>query len=211
MRIKKESFAIGIIWLFHLSAIIGIYLGYQDWFLPKTPLNLVLSFGLLIWVGNLLNAKRAFIAYIFFVSGMFVEWLGVKFGWPFGEYVYGDNLGLKLDGVPYLIGINWSMLVLITGAISTRISSNFFFKALIGASLMVGLDFFIEPSASIFDFWYWEGDHIPLSNYIAWFVVAFLLHLLYQKTIKSFHFDFSLHLYLAQLTFFISFYVYSNF
>ena len=206
---KNVKIAIQLVWLFHLSAIIGIFLGFQDWFLPKTPLNLVACFLLLIWVGDLRNARSGFFAYIFFVSGMFVEWLGVHFGWPFGEYEYGDNLGLKLDGVPYLIGINWSMLVLITGAIAHRITGSIWLQAIIGASLMVGLDFFIEPSASTMDFWHWANDFIPLSNYIAWFVVALILQLIYMGFIKPMHFKFSLHLYLAQLIFFISFYVYS--
>jgi putative membrane protein len=46
---------------------------------------------------------------------------------------------------------------------------------------MVGLDFFIEQNASKFDFWYWKSGIIPIQNYIAWFVIAFLLNLLVQK------------------------------
>lgn len=205
------NIAIGLVWLFHVSAVIGIFLGYQSWFLPKTPLNLLICFVLLVLVGSVLDTKKALIAFVFFAAGMLVEWLGVHYGWPFGEYVYGQNLGAKLDGVPYMIGINWCMLVLITGAIASRISANRFLKPIIGAALMVGLDFFIEPNVHVMDFWYWSNGSIPLSNYIGWFVTAWILHGIYQRTIDTVSFKFSLHLYLAQVFFFISFYVYTNF
>ncbi|NQZ77405.1 MAG: carotenoid biosynthesis protein [Ekhidna sp.] len=207
---KKINLAIGLVWLFHVSGIIGIFLGFQEWFLPKTQLNLLVCFILLILVGNLLAAKKAFYAYIFFIIGMFMEWLGVHYGWPFGNYEYGGNLGAKLDGVPYMIGINWCMLTLITGSLAEKVTSHKIYRPLLGASLMVGLDFLIEPSVHILDFWYWSGGTIPVNNYIGWFVIAFALHYIYQRTIDTMNFKFSLHLYLAQVFFFISFYVYTN-
>ena len=205
---NREHFSIAVVWLFHLSAILGIYLGFKAWFLPKTPLNLLVSFALLIWVADLTYIKNILVISVFFVVGMFAEWLGVKFGWLFGNYVYGENLGLKLDGVPYIIGINWAMLVLITGAISTRISEHILFRVFLGASLMLGLDILMELNASSLDFWHFKNAHIPLKNYIAWFAIGFLLHIIYQKTIQSYNFKFSLHLYLAQLLFFLSFHIF---
>lgn len=207
MKIDKINLAIGIVWLFHVSGIIGMILGYSDWFLPKTPLNLLICILLLIFVGDLLSFQKAFLALVFFASGMFVEWTGVKYSFPFGEYYYGQNLGLKLDGVPYLIGVNWSMLVIITGCIASQVKTSLFLKVLIGAALMVFLDFFIEPNSANFDFWYWADDHIPLSNYIGWFVIAAGLHWIYQTYMEQMNFRFCLNLYLSQLVFFISFYV----
>ena len=32
----KTSFAIGLIWLFNMTAIIGIGMGFQEWFIEKT-------------------------------------------------------------------------------------------------------------------------------------------------------------------------------
>ncbi|MEM6644391.1 MAG: carotenoid biosynthesis protein [Bacteroidota bacterium] len=208
MSNTRTNVAIAILWLFHLSGIIGMLLGYSEWFLSKTPLNLIICLMLLAWVGDLLSNRKAVLASIFFVSGMLVEWVGVKFAVPFGEYYYGESLGTKLDGVPFLIGGNWAMLVIITGCISSRISGNFLVKVLLGAGLMVLLDLFIEPNAANFDFWFWENETIPLSNYIAWFVISALLHCIYQKNMPKQNFRFCLHLYLAQLAFFTSFYVY---
>ena len=144
------------------------------------------------------------------MAGIFAEWVGVTYGFPFGNYYYGDNLGLKIDGVPYMIGINWAMLVLITGSIAATITNHKLLKVLLGASLMVFLDLFIEPNAARLDFWYWKNDLIPLSNYIGWFVIAALLHWLFQETIKQLNFLFCINLYIAQLIFFIALYVHST-
>ena len=200
---------IGLIWLFHLTGIVGIYIGFQEWFIPKTPLTLLVCFVLLLITGPVKNMGQAVVIYLFFVCGMFVEWLGVNYGWLFGDYRYGQNLGLKMDGVPFMIGINWAMLVLVTGSIAAKISSSKVVKVIIGAFLMVFLDFFIEPNAPLLDFWYWEGDRIPASNYVGWFSVALVLHWILQTYSRTLNFQFSLNLYLAQVIFFVSFYVYS--
>jgi putative membrane protein len=189
---------------------IGIWLGYGGWFLPKTPVNLILCFALLVWIGDLLSTRKMVVAFVFFLAGMLVEWVGVTYGFPFGEYRYGNNLGPKLDGVPYLIGINWAMLIMVTGSIAAQFIKPAIVKVTIGAALMVLLDFFIEQSAPAFDFWHWSGAHIPINNYIAWFVVSYGLHWIFQAHIRNLNFKFSLNLYLAQLVFFASSYVYSQ-
>ena len=39
---------------------------------------------------------------------------------------------------------------------------------------MVLIDVIIEPLSGNLDFWYWEMNTIPLSNYRDWFLVAVL-------------------------------------
>ncbi len=90
---------------------------------------------------------------LFFLAGMFVEWIGGHYDLLFGANYYGENMGLKLDGVPWLIGINWAMLVLITGAISNYLFRQVFWRVVCGILLMVGLCFFMESFAPAFDFW----------------------------------------------------------
>ena len=211
IKFIKTKLPIGLIWLFHVSGLIGIFSGMSQWFLEQTPLNLLACFLLLLLAWPLKDLKHGIVVYAFFMAGIFAEWMGIHYGFPFGDYHYGENLGLKIDGVPYMIGINWAMLVLITGSISSKITRITLFKVLIGASLMVFLDLFIEPNAARLDFWYWEKNQIPLSNYIGWFVISALLHWLFQETIKELNFAFSLNLYIAQLIFFIALYVQSLF
>lgn len=206
--INKTWIGIFVVYLFHVSALIGVSLGFYDWFIEKTPLNLSLMFALVIWIFPVNSGKKLAYTFFFFCAGMLVEWLGVSFGWFFGNYVYGENLGVKLDGVPFLIGVNWALLVLTTGAISNQWHSSPWIRAAIGAGLMVGLDVLIEASAPSLDFWVFEGGVAPLSNYIAWFVIAYVLHLVFQQSKMQGNKAFSLHLFLSQCLFFGYFYVY---
>ncbi|MEM9895292.1 MAG: carotenoid biosynthesis protein [Bacteroidota bacterium] len=199
---RREQIAISLIWLFHLSGLVGLMTSLNNWFIEKTPLNLLACFLILLYMARVTSWEKIWKIYVFFFGGILIEWIGVKYGVPFGSYRYGDNLGAKLDGIPYMMGINWAMLVLITGAIATKLFQKSWQRILCGAALMVFLDFFIEPLAPVFDFWYWENEVVPVQNYVAWFVIAALMHLVYQPTAKDIHYKTSLHLYLAQLTFF---------
>ena len=208
--LNKQRLAVQTIWLFHISGIIGISLGFFDFFVPKTPLNLLVAFGLLIWVFPLNSTKKLTLTALFFTVGMFVEWLGVNYGVLFGTYAYGENLGLKIDGVPLLIGVNWAMLVLITGAIANECKVAKPLKVLIGASLMVLLDFLLELSAPIFDFWEFEGNMVPLENYVTWFIIAAILHTVFQVAKLQGNSRFCFHLYGCQFLFFSYFYIYNS-
>jgi putative membrane protein len=211
LPIDYQSIGINIIWLFHISAIIGISLGFFDFFIPKTALNLGIAFCLLLWIFPIDSIKKILATVLFFSVGMWVEYLGVNFGLLFGEYEYGANLGLKFKGVPWLIGVNWAMLVLITGAIANQFKIARFWKVMIGASLMILLDLPMETAAPIFDFWEFTGGVAPLQNYIAWFLIAAVLHAVFQGLKITGNFHFSLHLYLCQFVFFTYFYIYYSF
>lgn len=202
LTLNKQNISIFIIWLFAISAIIGIYLGYLNWFIPKTPLNLLIGAGLLFLNLPINSPRKVGIWLISFSVGMIVEIIGVQTGDIFGNYYYGENLGLKLLGVPFLIGVNWAVLSFITAAISARMIKNFWGSILIGTTFMVGLDFLLEPLASVFDFWYFEGGIVPIQNYIAWFITAFFLQILIRKNIDFQQSKFSIHLFLTQVIFF---------
>jgi len=198
----KLQISIFVIWLFHVSAVIGILLGHADWFLPLTPLNLFLCFGILLWNIPQVNLRDLLLLMIPFAFGMVAEWLGVNFGLIFGDYAYGNNLGPKIWGVPWMIGINWAILVFLTASIAQKISKNLFVASTIGAILMVLLDLIIEQVAPQFDFWEFNNNIVPLQNYVGWFVVAFLAHLIYQKFFSKHQFTFSLWTLLAFVMFF---------
>ena len=203
----KVHIAIGILWLFHISAIIGISLGHLNWFVQKTPLNLSLSLLLFILIFPLNTLKKGIAFILFFAGGMFAEWLGVNYGILFGEYEYGYNFGPKLDGVPYLIGVYWALLTFVTASILdyTRLST--VVKIILAAGLMVLLDFFMEQSAPVFDFWTFDEKIVPLENYVTWFVIAFLFQVILRSLRIEGNKSFSLNIYMAQLFFFIYFFI----
>ncbi len=198
----KLLISIFLVWLFHVSAIIGIKIGHDDFFLPLTPLNLLLCFGLILWNIPNLNTKDMLLLLVPFAFGMVAEWLGVNFGLIFGDYSYGNNLGPKIWGVPWMIGINWAILVFLSASIAQQFTKNLWIGATIGAALMVILDFIIEIVAPYFDFWEFNCNEVPLQNYIGWFVVAFLAHVIYQRFFHKHQFRLSVWMYLAFVVFF---------
>lgn len=204
--IKKESIqlndiAIGIIWLFHISGIIGILYGNSQWFVGATPLNLTLSFVLLLLTSRK-EPKVYLVAAIAFFVGMVAEGLGVNYGLIFGQYVYGEALGWKVAGVPWLIGANWAILTICCAAIAANLARHILSKIVLGVGLMLLLDAVIEPIAPILDFWAFSGGTAPVQNYIGWFATALPLHVfyhLYKVEIKG---TFTHHLFLLQIIFF---------
>lgn len=204
---QKVLIAVGLVWLFHISALIGIELGNLNWFIEKTPLNLCLCLILFIISYPLIKQKQWFAFSLFFVGGMFAEWLGVHFSLLFGTYEYGSNFGPKIDGIPLLIGSYWGILPFITASVVDYTQLSNTAKVVLGALLMVVLDFFMEHSSAAFDFWEFEGDSAPLQNYMSWFIIALLFHGLLRILKISGNKSFSLNLYLAQLIFFIYFFL----
>jgi uncharacterized membrane protein len=173
-----------IISVFYLVGIIGLSMpAFRPYFQALTPFHLLLSFGILLLFHTDWNKSFLVFSFSAFLIGFGSEVLGVHTGFPFGNYVYGTVLGIKLLDVPLMIGINWLLLVYLTGNLFEKRVKNNYLAAALGAGLMVAIDFLIEPVAIGLDFWTWEGGIIPLSNYIGWFVVAYLIHLIYRKAL----------------------------
>ena len=194
--------SIGIIWLFHICGMIGISYGNKEFFLAFTPINLFISFVLLFINQVQLEKPELTAALIIFFIGMISEILGVNYGLIFGDYVYLDNLGFKVLGVPVLIGINWIILTFITGSMSSYIIKNKYIAALTGAILMILLDLIIEPVAPLLGFWIFDLPTVPLQNYIGWFVIGLTTQYIYHFNIERKEYSFSINLLLVNAIFF---------
>ncbi|WP_109831910.1 carotenoid biosynthesis protein [Reichenbachiella versicolor] len=208
ISIQNKNILLGIfiLWLFHISAIIGISIGYHEWFVTKTPLNLLLVFLITMYSFQVNSIRKAFIFLIPFSIGMLVEIIGVATSFPFGQYSYGNNLGIKLFDVPLVIGINWVVLSLVTSDLSKLVNVSKWIRYGIASFLMVVLDFFIEPVAPKFDFWEFSTDKAPLENYISWFLIAYLIQFLMGQKIQGDK-QLSIHTFLVQVVFFGFFYL----
>jgi len=199
--LTKQNISIFLIWLFHISGIVGIIYSDASWFVSATPINLLLSFILLL-ANTRLNKRLVFLLLSCFTTGMAAEILGVRYGFIFGEYAYGAVLGVKLMEVPLLIGINWCILVFITGNIAQFFSDSFWIKTFVGVALMLALDLVIEPVAPVLDFWIFTDGLASFHNYLGWGLVALPLQMTFHKwkiTIEGFY---PFHLYILQFLFF---------
>lgn len=202
--VVRHLFAISFffLWLTHISAMIGISIGHLEWFISKTPLNLLLASALLA-VNFPLNTLRSWMVLVLFAGmGYGAEWIGVNTGVLFGDYAYGENLGLKVSGVPLLIGLNWALLAFAALALLDNLKIPGWFKPVVGACLMVGLDYFMETSAPAFDFWFFANNVVPLWNYACWFMLSWLMLVIGQRLKIQGDRPFSLQFYLVNFTFF---------
>ena len=197
-----SKISVFIIWLFHLCGMVGISYGNKEFFLAFTPINLFISFVLLFVNQKQLESKELKSAFLIFFIGMMSEILGVNYGLIFGDYVYLDNLGVKILGVPVLIGVNWIILTYITGSLSSFIFKNKYVSILMGAILMIALDLLIEPVAPLLGFWIFDLPEVPLQNYIGWFVIGIITQVIFQLKIVEKEFTFSTHLLIVNAIFF---------
>lgn len=148
--------------------------GTRPIFIFLVPVNILMAVGVVGLYHHPYHGRFITACMVVFVGGYLIEYLGVRTGWVFGEYSYGGGLGWKLAGVPPVMGLNWLILVYGSAAIAGRFLTKKYQVALAGATLMVLYDLFLEPSAINYQFWTWQNETIPLQNYVAWWVSAFV-------------------------------------
>ncbi len=202
VKVSIINLSIFVIWLFHLTGVVGILYFDSKWFLSATPINLLISFLLLIIV-CWQTPRFLYILVLSFLIGFFSEYLGANHGLIFGNYSYGNSLGIKFQGVPILIAANWSIVSICSASISNKFSNNFWLKILIGIALALILDLLIEPVAPILDFWSFDNNVAPLQNYFGWFIVSLPIHFFYHYWKIEINSYFTHHLFILQLVFFM--------
>lgn len=165
-------------WLLLLFHGIGLFLFIQN---PEnasmTYLNILLC-GVVLYLAESKHLNALFPLIVIFIGGYLVEYVGVHTGIFFGDYQYGDSLGIKVNGIPLIIGINWYAIVVSSAAVARNFSKNTLTQIVMTAILCTLMDYLIEPVAIRYDFWNWNGD-IPLSNYIWWFVFSIVFAAVY--------------------------------
>ncbi len=206
MKANKKNISIFIIWLVHISGLLGMVFYDLDFFAGYTSLNLFLMSIILFANIKLNNKNQIFALLLIFLIGMLSEFIGVNYGLIFGEYIYGNNLGFKLFGVPFLIGLNWVILTVICANIaSILIKNNSIIQIIIlGTLLMLFMDFVMEPIAPKLDLWKFKNLVVPTSNYIGWLIISILTQTIYNIQFKEKEFKLSFNLYTAIFIFFVS-------
>ncbi len=206
-KINKINISAFIVWLFTISGLLGILSSYQDWFLQNTFLNLFVFFLILFINTSNKNRNVLYAFAIPFVLGFVAEGLGANYGYIFGSYNYGENLGFKIWNVPLIICLNWIILTVVTRDFVSRFIKHKILICIAAALLMTVLDVIIEVSAPRFDYWEFENGIVPVQNYVGWFLVGFLAQLGYSFFKVETNKKISLHLFLAIILFFSVFVV----
>lgn len=217
---SKQQIAIAIAILFHSVGLAGILVFKSDWVIQSTSFNLLLSMALLFWTQEDRNVFFWLFTLATMLTGIAVEIIGVNTGLLFGNYSYGEILGPKWKAVPLIIGVNWFIVIFCSGIAITTLLQKItkpidntaaepspVIKAISvitdGATLAVAFDWLIEPVAIKLGFWKWEGNEVPLYNYVCWFVISLLLMSLFRISPFQKQNKFAIPLLLIQAMFFL--------
>ena len=109
--------------------------------------------------------------------GFAVEALGVRFGVPFGRYVYTDALRPQMLGVPLVMGPAWMVLVAFGRDAAARLRLRGWKATVFAALLTTATDLVIDPlAANRLGYWRWVdgGSYygVPLVNFAGWLLTA---------------------------------------
>jgi uncharacterized membrane protein len=119
--------------------------------------------------------------------GLAVEAVGVRTGFPFGEYAYTSSLGPALLGVPLAVPLAWTMLAYPCLLLGRRLAPAGGWRpyavALLGGWTLAAWDLYLEPQMVAAGHWVWANPHpglpgvrgIPLTNYAGWLAVTVLM------------------------------------
>ncbi len=166
----------------YVVGLIGILLPLaRSFFLSLTPYMLLFSFVIVYleegrWVIRNLLAILLIMAFSFGA-----EYLGVNYGYLFGDYTYGSILGFKYYKVPLVIPITWALLSIASRSLVNLVTNSYAISAFLTAVVITAYDFILELVAIRFGWWWWNTGNIPIFNYICWFVLSFIFQLLFRK------------------------------
>jgi putative membrane protein len=193
----------------------------KDFFIRATPINLLLMFLLLLYTQKKINGWMILFTLTCLLAGVGVEMIGTKTGWLFGDYKYGNVLGPTIKNVPYVIGVNWFIIIYCSGVtiqiLLNKILDRLPFdaehprpalKALSivadGATLAVLFDWLIEPVAGKLGYWQWHSIlGTPFYNYLCWFMVSSLMLIVFHFAKFEKQNKFAVNLLLIQAMFFL--------
>lgn len=199
----KFKLSLALLVIVYLVGTATVLAGYPDQLMKLTSYNLLFVAFLFLYNASEVNKTYALWLLIIGISGYLVELLGILTGLVFGTYSYGEGLGIKVADVPLMIGVNWALLVFATGALIHKIRMSLWLRAALGATVMVGYDVLLEPVAMRFDFWSWEGNQVPLQNYLAWWIISFVMHFGVMAKVNNLQNRLALPVIIIQMLFFV--------
>ncbi|MBN2745795.1 MAG: carotenoid biosynthesis protein [Bacteroidales bacterium] len=199
------KFVIGFFIFFYSVGIAGILTPrFSDFFISTTSFALIISFIALIIFHKESWSTKAILVFSFIaILGFFVEVIGVNTGLIFGEYSYGNSLGIKIFNTPIMIAFNWLLMIYTSAAIAQKWKFHPIITILFGAALMVVYDMLLEPVAPKLDMWTWVQSSAPLQNYLAWALISIAFHALLQLNQIKIYNKLAPAIYLTQFGFFL--------
>jgi bisanhydrobacterioruberin hydratase len=159
-----------------LGGVASAWLGVQRNDAGQLASLFLLSAGLVVLLGERTGRGVLLLACVALL-GFAVEAAGVRFGVPFGRYVYTDALRPQMLGVPVVMGPAWMVLVAFASDAAGGLRLRGRKAVLFAALLTTATDLVIDPlAANRLGYWRWEeaGGYygVPLVNFAGWFLTA---------------------------------------
>lgn len=184
--VKENRFTISVIFpLVGALTLLASAEGILPEVLSYNPLlilfgTLVMRIPLIAGLRPLLNSKALTGLGFLTVYSYLIEFVGIRTGFPYGEFSYGIDLGPMILGeVPLGLPVFFIPLVVNAYLLILMLFRKRSEKLLTRLTLVIGtvllLDLVLDPAAVAINFWsYGSGLYygVPLSNYIGWILSA---------------------------------------
>jgi uncharacterized membrane protein len=126
-----------------------------------------------------------------------VEAVGLATGFPYGRYTYGDVLGPRLLGVPFLVPLAWLMMAwpswVLAGRLTrpVRAARRPVVRVLTAAAVFAAWDVVLDPQMVQAGYWTWAHPRpglpgisaVPLTNLGGWLLAGVLLMALLDRLV----------------------------
>ena len=154
------------------------FLAYNPWFILSGIA--VMRSPLIVGLAKVID-RRAAIGLIALTSYSYlIELIGIKTGFPYGDFSYTIDLGPMLFGeIPLALPLFFLPLVMNSYLLNILLlrdkAKKFVYRlpAVIGTVLII--DLVLDPAAVAVNFWNYGGGiyyGVPLSNYLGWIISA---------------------------------------
>jgi putative membrane protein len=142
--------------------------------------TLVMRLPLVAGVAPLLGRRAAVALGLLTVYSYAIEYIGTTTGWPYGEFVYGIELGPMLFGkVPLGLPVFFFPLVLNSYLLCLLLlgdrARQWFVRLPVVIATVLAVDLVLDPGAVALGFWTYGGGAyyaVPWSNYQGWVLSA---------------------------------------
>ncbi len=173
------------------------------WLVGENVFPLMATLGVLAHVTTTLAAqtggwparRMAATLGVILVGTWAVEAIGLATGFPFGHYEYTDALQPQLGGVPLLIPLAWTMMLIPAWAVAEAILIRqrdrlgqwyFGVLAVLAGLVFAAWDLYLDPQMVAHGLWVWDSPKgyfgIPWVNFAGWWLSAAVITLVVRPT-----------------------------
>ncbi|MGY1603433.1 carotenoid biosynthesis protein [Geodermatophilus sp. SYSU D00815] len=132
------------------------------------------------------------VAALVVVTSLVFESVGLATGFPYGSYTYGDVLGPRLLGVPFLVPLAWLMMAWPSWVLAARLAGRPAARVVVAAAVFAAWDVVLDPQMVQAGYWTWEHpspglpgiDTVPLTNLGGWLLAGVVLMALLDRLVR---------------------------